>query len=379
MKVLHLFSDWKWTGPAEPALEMVKGLRQQGVDAHFAVMPMPFEAEDTVRKKTLAAEVPLIEDFALRKHFHLFKNLSDRSKLIEYVKKNNFELIHCHRHQDHLIGGMAANAAGIPVVRSSHDGRGLKNDWRNRYLMKSCTSLYLPVSKMAAEADKKSFGLADSKVQVFPPAIDTESFDPNKNYKNMRAEKNIPEDKIVIGIVARMQRHRHFEDLLDSWVIVKEARDDVHFVIVGRGTNMDEVAVQPSKDKGLTDVLTFAGYHRETYTDMVNSLDIKMFLVPGSDGSCRAIRQALSLGIPAISSDRGMLSEIVHEGENGFVTDGSPKALAAAQIKLCEDADLRKKMSETARRLSVDKYSLIAQSKNLMAVYEGLLGTRNAP
>jgi len=373
MKILHLFSDWKWTGPAEPALEMVKGLRQQGVDAHFAVSPLPFEAEDTVRKKALAAGVPLTEDFALRKHFHLWHNFSDIRKLMVYVKEHNFDLIHCHRQQDHLIGAKVAEKCGVPLVRSSHDGRGLKNDWRNRYLMKKATTLYLPVSEMAANEDQQTFSMDPTKIQVLPPAIDTEHFDPSTNFKDMRSEKNIPQDKIVIGIVARMQRHRHFEDLLDSWVRVKEARDDVHFVIVGRGTNMDEVAVQPAKDRGLNDVLTFAGYHRETYTDMLNAFDIKMFLVPGSDGSCRALRQALSLGIPAISSSRGMLAEIVLEGENGFVTDGSPETLAAAQIKLCESVSLRKQMSATARRLSVEKYSLIAQSKKLIMCYEKLI------
>ena len=36
MKVLHLFSNWKWTGPAEPAVNLAAALRGRGLDAAFA-------------------------------------------------------------------------------------------------------------------------------------------------------------------------------------------------------------------------------------------------------------------------------------------------------------------------------------------------------
>ena len=53
--------------------------------------------------------------------------------------------------------------------------------------------------------------------------------------------------------------------------------------------------------------------------------------------------------------------------------DGSPSALADAQLKLIDDAGLRQKMSETARRYSVERYSLTQQSVRLMELYEKLL------
>ena len=89
----------------------------------------------------------------------------------------------------------------MPVVRSSHDGRALKNDWRHRYLMKNATDLYLPVSQLAAEKDIKTFKLNPDKVKVFPPAIDTDHFDPSRSFKDMRKEQNIPTGKTVRDII----------------------------------------------------------------------------------------------------------------------------------------------------------------------------------
>ena len=41
MKILQLTSDWKWTGPAEPMLHALVGLRARGhqVDAAFPATP----------------------------------------------------------------------------------------------------------------------------------------------------------------------------------------------------------------------------------------------------------------------------------------------------------------------------------------------------
>lgn len=374
MKILHLISDKKWTGPVEPAYEMVKGLRSAGVDAQLARSAAAVGRDpDPLKDRAEAAGVPLLEDFALRKHFHLRDNLRDILRLTQFIRERDFDIVHTHRHQDHLIGGIAARRAQRPLVRSSHDGLPLKNNWRNRYLMRNCTTLYLPVSERAARADQQHFHLDPTRCAVCPPSIDTDLFDPNRQFKDMRAELGIPRDKTLIGIVARMQRHRHFEDLLDSWVRVLRHRDDVHFVIVGRGTNQDEVAKQPAEEKGLSEHLTFAGYHTETYLDMLAALDIKMFLVPGSDGSCRALRQALALGIPAVTTERGMLPEIVQDGQTGFVTDGSPEGLAEAQLALLNDPELRGTMADNARRLSVEKHALQEQTETLMRHYAALL------
>ena len=45
MRVLHLFSNAKWTGPAEPALNLCVALRRYGVDADFACAPDAGEIE----------------------------------------------------------------------------------------------------------------------------------------------------------------------------------------------------------------------------------------------------------------------------------------------------------------------------------------------
>ena len=45
MRVLPLFANWKWTGPAEPAVSLAATLSRRGLDVRFAcgreVSPLP--------------------------------------------------------------------------------------------------------------------------------------------------------------------------------------------------------------------------------------------------------------------------------------------------------------------------------------------------
>ena len=52
MKVLQLFSDWKWTGPAEPVLSLCEALTGVGIDVTIAYRKTPIDIpERTVEKE----------------------------------------------------------------------------------------------------------------------------------------------------------------------------------------------------------------------------------------------------------------------------------------------------------------------------------------
>ena len=86
----------------------------------------------------------------------------------------------------------------------------------------------------------------------------------------------------------------------------------------------------------------FAGYRSADYPDVLRASDVFTLLVPGSDGSCRALLEAAACGIPAVTTGLGTLPEIVSHGETGFVVEAEPDRLAAAWRSLLENAALRR-------------------------------------
>ena len=65
MKILHLFSDWKWTGPADPTVSLCKELERRGHEVHLAHGTPPTPVEDSVGKRAGAAGVKATTQFHL--------------------------------------------------------------------------------------------------------------------------------------------------------------------------------------------------------------------------------------------------------------------------------------------------------------------------
>ncbi len=373
MKILHLFSNAKWTGPAEPALTLCAKLRDVGVDTDFACPPTapgsPYTLLDTAR----AWGIDPILDFTLSKHENPWINWRDRRKFAAHLRANPYDIVHCHLNNDHRIACGAVRGLGIPVVRSNYEGLGFSEPRRVGRLLKKTAALLDP-SNVARDRDIAEFDLSEDSVHVVPSAIDTTRFDAGRDLPDIRARLKIPREAFVVGIVARMQPHRHFEDLWDALKKLMDENPNVHGLIVGRGTRQETVARQPVRERGLEDRVHFSGFLRvDEYVAAVNAFDVKVFLVPGTDGTCRALREAMAMGKPGVVSDRGMLPEIVDDGENGVVFGSSSDELYTALRSLANHRDRVSDMGAAARAKALDAFSPRHQAEVVRSIYESVL------
>jgi glycosyltransferase involved in cell wall biosynthesis len=201
-------------------------------------------------------------------------------------------------------------------------------------------------------------------------AIDLARFDPSLPLPDMRARLGADPADVIVGIVARMQRHRRFDVLLEGFALAVKQVPQLRLIILGRGTHQETVAKAPARRLGIADRVLFPGYLRDDYVAALNAFDIKVFLVPGSDGSCRAAREAMALGKPVICARRGMLPEIVADGVTGLVVDDTAENLAAALVRLGGDADLRRRMGQAGREKALREYSPEAEVVAVEKAYD---------
>jgi len=374
MKILHLFSNSKWTGPAEPALRLCLAQRAQGADVDFACSP---GADLSVNKIVATARDNNLEpllDFHLSKHRHPLKNWLDRRLLARLLRERRYDIVHCHLDNDHRIAISAARAAGTPLVRSSYEGLGFVSHKTHAPLLLATAALIEP-SQRAAEHDRRAYGLADGRVEVVAPAIDLERFDPARETPDGRRWLQIPADAFVVGIVARLQTHRHYEDFFQAvaWLVAEAPH--AHVIVVGRGTKQEAVGREPVRRLGLEPHVHFAGFiEGENYVGMLKAFDVKVFMQPGTDGTCRAVREAMAMGKAAVVTRRGMLPELVDDGQDGFVCDGSVDGLYQALRTLAGDRARTRAMGRAAREKAMKEWSLETQAARVLAIYERVLG-----
>jgi len=378
LSVLHLYSNHAWTGPAELAVNLCLALERRDVEVTFAAGKRPERSKKDVASVAAARSLNVLEGLRLCKHTRLLANMRDVRKLRRLLKEGRWDVLHAHLPNDHLIAAAAREGLEpyVPVVRSSYDGGGMRPGSRTRRLAQSGTDALIEASQIALEADVRDVGFPRERVVVIPPAIDLERFDPNRPLRDMRERLGLAQDDFVLGIVARMQPHRRFEVLLEAVRLLKEKVPELRLVIVGRGSRQEEVAKRPVEEMGLGDVVKFSGYvEGDDYVGLLKTFDVKVFLVPGSDGSCRAVREAMAMGKPVIASRRGMLPELVEDGVMGLVVSETPEELASAAELLWKDAELRRGMGEKARSRAVEQFCPDRQAEAVEKIYKRCLST----
>ncbi|KAF0244409.1 MAG: hypothetical protein FD180_2530 [Planctomycetota bacterium] len=374
MRILHLFGDHKWTGPAEPTVNLCLALRERGHEVWFASRKAGHGEVAALDDKAKQRGLEPLHLFALNKWLNLRDNWSDVRKLRKFIEDSRVEVVHAHASHDHMLAGWAARRAkNKPVViRTYHKGTGYEPGLGAKVLMKLYVDGWISYTPAGIREDIANYGLPPERTLFVEGAVDLERFDPSKARK-VRETLGLPSDAVVAGIVARMQRHRRFGTLMEAVKMACGKVPSLRLLAIGRGTHKEKVAVGPAKKLGIADRVVFAGYRAEDYVNVLASIDFKVFLVPGSDGSCRAVREAMAMGKPVVAARRGLLPELVTHEKTGLLVDDSPENLAAAIVRMSTETRLRERLGQAARMDAVARFSPKVQAEAIEEFYGRIL------
>jgi len=381
MKILHLFSDWKWTGPSEPIVNLCKELERRGHDVTLAYRKPPFPVEESMERRVLKEGIKATSQFHLDRPIKFYlpsslrKNISDISNLTRYLDKEKFDILNVHQSHDHILGGIAARRSGSPIVviRTDHKRDPISPHPGNRLLIWKLTDGMITFSERARRENTEHFGLPLDRVARINPALDLDRYCPGREFKDMRSIFGIGTDDIVIGMVARFQKYRRTEVFLEAVKSIVKEFPKIKVLLVGRSSQMNESVVKPMKRLGIEPWVVLGGYQTEDYLDTLACMDIFVFLMAGSDGTARALREAIAMGKPTIVADRGILPELVENGVSGFVVKDSPEALAEATLHLLRFPELRRKMGEAAYEKAHKEFRLDRQAEAVEKFYQEML------
>lgn len=380
MNILHIFSNWKWTGPAEHALNLALEHQRLGHRVTFACAAPPEKAPNSIRNVARERGIEPYTNCRLNKHFNPAESLKDILSLMRYIRQSGFDVVHTHMPNDHLLAGLAVKLGLIKavVVRTSYDGSGFTGGIRARLCLRFLTDGFVTISEKTRDQVLKRRSLTPDKVWTTDIPVDLNRFNPER-VAECRAKFSLTPDVVVGGIVARVQTHRRFEVLLEALGIVLREFPGFKFMIIGRGTQIEQIAIKPSQKMGIRTNLIFTGYMKEDFVETLACLDFKIFLVPGSDGSCRAVREAMAMGKPVIVSRRGILPELVEHEKHGLVIDDTAENIAEAILFLVENPEKREEMGRNARLKAQTCFDSRTQAQNIISIYEELLARKARP
>lgn len=158
------------------------------------------------------------------------------------------------------------------------------------------------------------------------------------------AEFDIPEDALVVAMVANFRRVKGGDLLLEA---ARRLADLPNLYYLLLGEVRDRRLKRLASDPAIAPRVRLAGFRLDAM-DLATAADL--FVMPSrAEALCVALLEAMSCGVCPIVSDAGGMKEAVRDGVDGLVVPkGSPEPLAEAIRRLHQRPDERRAMGQSA-------------------------------
>jgi glycosyltransferase involved in cell wall biosynthesis len=295
--------------------------------------------------------------------------------LARALRRDRIDIAHNYLLRANLIGAVSARLARVPVVLCSKRGCHLRRGFE---LVSAKIGNALADNVMVNAEAVRDFvhgneGCAREKMIVIPSGVDTDRFRPLPPAQ-FKARLNLPDDRLVIGVVTRMRVRKGVEEFIRAIGELRQTRPEVHGVIVGE-VSLDNSLQELVRSLGLAQNLSLLG-RRSDMPDVFSAFDV-FVLSSHDEGMSNAILEAMAMEKPVVATDVGGAGEVIRHGQSGLlVPPKDPHALAVAISDVLTQPARAHEMGRLGRRIVEDGFSAHAMVRQMEHVYLDLAAAR---
>jgi len=375
LRILHLISSHRWTGAAEPATALAMEQVAMGHEVEIACV-----RGGSFWKQLKRLGAPRMEGLDLRPGFHPIAAAGDVFALRKILSEKNFDVVHSHLQHDHWTAASALAPGGLTkkplLVRTFHRDAPPRRDPAHKWLYASASDLLITVSRSGREMICKRYSLPEERVAWVRGAVDIEYFHPGLDRMTNRTKWKIAADVPIAGIVARMQPHRGHLMFIETIEAVVKQIPNARYIIAGRGELKYPIRELVRKH-ALRDHLIRVGYRKHDLRETYACFDVSVLLAQGSDGTCRAILEAMACGKPVIGVNVGAIADTIEPGKTGWLVEPNDRAgLERALIEALSNPTRTAEMGRAAREAMEKNFTQRARAEATIKAYESRLTAR---
>lgn len=267
------------------------------------------------------------------------KYLKNIKKLRQIVNKDYIDMLHPHISRDHTFAYLSTLGRSIPIIRTRTDSIPPKNNPINRFFYVNSAKQYI-ISAGYMLPVLKDMGIEERSISIVPPEINYKIFSNYHPKTNLKKELGIPQNKIVISFIGRLDKIKGVEYFIDSYSFLRN-RDKFHFIISGEEINLTAEYLRKAADHQKIENISFLG-RVDDVREILSITDIGVIPSVGSEAICRIALEMLSFGIPIIGSNVNSIPEIISEFDGVVVNSGEPEEIADAIEKLSNVVEYNK-------------------------------------
>ena len=284
-------------------------------------------------------------------------------KLKHLLEREKPDLVHSMQFTGDYFSRLAAlGLSGLKVITHVHNikrEKRLERRFLNR-LLSFRTDLFLSVSRAVYEYVEREHNFFGKPHLIFYNCISPERLKPLE-------EIELLEGKLNFLCLGRLVKQKNFDVAIKAFKRVASRFPSTQLVIVGEGGERGRLESLVEK-LSLRGRVLFLGYRKDVASVLARSYAL---LVPSEyEGLSIAHLEAAYFGLPAIVTPAVPSREIL--GSASFVVPPEPSAFAEKMVKLLEEPELYRRLSEEAKRVA-NRYTVDKYVSALLELYDALL------
>jgi len=301
-------------------------------------------------------------------------------KLYHLLRQEKYDIVHTHSSKAGILGRIAAHMAGVPVIVHTVHGWSFHDSMHAR-----TRQVYIALEKYCARFTDKLIVVTNLDIKkglqagighpeqytLIRSAIPLEVFDPSRyDQTAVRRELGIPLDAPVLGNVGRFSAQKNPLAWVRVAGNVAQRLPGCHFLMVGDGPMRSQVEAA-LKTEGIFERTVLTGLRRDV-PQIMAAMDV-FLLTSLWEGLPRVLPQAMSMGLPIVSSRVDGSAEVIREGENGFLFDtGDIEEMSGACLLLLHNESQRKIMGEAGKKTAHQEFDVRHMIIQIEMLYSGL-------
>jgi glycosyltransferase involved in cell wall biosynthesis len=227
------------------------------------------------------------------------------------------------------------------------------------------------VAEDAREVATRVEGVSSAKVVTIVNGVDTDAFRPTPDRGLARAELGVPTSGFHIGVVARLSPEKDHATLLAAFARVHAERPDTILTLVGDGPLRRELEALAG-ELGIGRAVRFAGARRDVARALA-AFDV-FALSSRTEGLSLTLIEAAAMGLPIVATRVGGNSEVVVDGETGWLVPAADPASFARALLACAAEPRRTAMGLRGRERAVERFSIDRMTRAYEAIYDEVVG-----
>jgi glycosyltransferase involved in cell wall biosynthesis len=219
------------------------------------------------------------------------------------------------------------------------------------------------------------YKVKEDKIRVIHNGVDVDKFKPATDKTKAKTELGFnPEDKAILS-VGRLYARKGLFTLIESMSLVTRKFKNAKFIIAGKGlSNEMKKLVSYAAKLGVKDNIVFTGYFPDKKLPrLYQAADIFAFST-FYENLPFAVLEALSTGLPVVTTNVGGIPEMIEDGKNGFLVEPfNSRELADRILYYLEHPAVASEMALLARKTIENQFDWRLIVKKVVKVYDEAL------